>query len=66
MAAKDAAQTPTADVKVESKSATVTVPADVYKFLDELHWEKRVKLSAILRSAVVEYAERNGFSKPSA
>jgi hypothetical protein len=55
---------PKASTPVEStkgKQLQATVPQDVWDAFDEHHWEKRTDLVDIVRTALVEYGQRQGF-----
>jgi hypothetical protein len=60
-AAVAAAETPAAPVK-KGKQVSATVSADLYTFLDELHWSKRMSLTDMNRVAIEEYAVKNGYT----
>lgn len=53
--------TPQTPAKPKMKSLTVSVPEDVYAFLDEVQWDTRTKLSAIVREGVIDKAKALGF-----
>lgn len=47
--------------KPERKGTTVSIPVDLWDFIDDLQWSERRKRSAILEDAVREYAVKRGF-----
>lgn len=47
--------------KVPTKNVAFAVPVDLYDFLQNLQWDKRMKPSDILRGVVTEYAVSEGY-----
>ena len=45
----------------KNKSLTVTIPLDVYEFLDEIHWTERKELGQIFREGITEHAKTLGY-----
>ena len=50
--------------KANTKSLTVTLPADLYDFVDDLHWIEHVERATLYREAVETYAISKGYKKP--
>lgn len=46
----------------KGKQVSATVPADLYDFLDDLHWTQRLSLTDLFRTAIDEYAGKHGYS----
>lgn len=47
-------------VPAKSKQLATTVPAEFYAAIDAHHWDKRVKVSDIVREALEDYAAKHG------
>jgi cytoskeletal protein RodZ len=66
----EAPATATPEVKTETVKArkgvqvSATVSQDFYEKWDELHWEKRMSPTDMVREAVQEYAKANGITVP--
>lgn len=48
-------------VSTKGKQLQATVPQDVYDAFDEHHWEKRADLVDVVRTALIQYGQREGF-----
>ena len=46
--------------KTKGKQLATTVPQAFYEAIDAIHWEKRVKVSDIVREALEDYVLKNG------
>lgn len=51
----------TVSESTKGKQLQATVPQDVWDAFDEHHWEKRTDLVDIVRTALTEYGQREGF-----
>lgn len=45
----------------KGKQLQATVPQDVWDAFDAHHWEKRAELADVVRSALYQYGQREGF-----
>lgn len=50
--------------KPRAKVLTASVPEDLYNFIEDKHWEKKVKRSALIRDILVDWAVENGYEAP--
>jgi hypothetical protein len=62
-------ETPTAGTAAASKArkgvqVSATVSQEFYEKWDELHWEKRMSPTDMVREAVQDYAKANGITVP--
>lgn len=50
-----------ADKTEKTTSVSAKVSPDLYKFIDDLHWSKRVSRSSLVATAVLEFAKTAGY-----
>ena len=50
--------------KIPSKSMTLTVPAPLFDFLEEIHWTLRKDRAVMVADIIADWAADNGYVPP--